>query len=98
MPVEYGDRFNMRSVREHVDDTRRRQRVAFAVDQHRRVARERCRIAGYIDDPQRTASGQGLDQLDRAVTRRVDQHAVEMAEAREALAIELEQIGLHELG
>ena len=45
LSFEQGNRFDVRGVREHVDDTRGRQRVAFAVNQHRRIARERRRIA-----------------------------------------------------
>ena len=64
------------------------------VHEHRRVARERRRIARDVDDPLRRAvAGQRLDERDRAFARRIDQDLVERTQRFEAFGRRREQVG-----
>ena len=63
------------------------------MDQYRSVPRQCRRTAGNVDDGRRRVGAQRLDQRNRAITRRVDQHLVEAAQRGDALRGGLEQVG-----
>src|SRR3989339_317165 len=78
--LEYRDRLDMRSLREHVHHTRRLERVAMRLHQFRRIARQRGGAATHIDNAARRGlRGDGFHQFRRTVARRVDQPFIEMA-------------------
>jgi hypothetical protein len=80
-------------MREHVHHARCAQRVAVALHQHRRIARQRRRVARHVDDAQRAAiARQRLHYRDSALARRIDQHLVERAERFDGLGCDLEEI------
>ena len=82
--LEHRHRLDVRRVRKHVDDARRREAIAAFVHEHRGVARERRRVARHVDESREralvVAMRQRLRELDRAFARRVDQRAVERTE------------------
>src|SRR5580765_3058964 len=91
---EESNALDVRSVREHVDYARRGETEALGVDQHARVAGERRRVAGDVDDAPRPSRRQRLHDLDRAFARRVDQQLVER---RVRIQVRLDEIHDFEL-
>ena len=92
----------MAGVREHVDHARALQDVAALVHHDGGIARQRGRITGHVDDAARTFFGsqqrQRLRHGLRAFARRVDQHAVEVAQAAQPFHVHLEQVQRGEAG
>src|SRR3546814_6138752 len=68
LPVEQRDRFDMRSMREHVHHAGRGQLEAVLVDQDAGIARERRRMAGDVDrSGEHTSELQSLMRISYAV-------------------------------
>src|SRR5690606_33477569 len=66
------------------------------MDEDAGVARERPRIAGDIDEAPRPFGGQRLDDLHRAVARRIDEHLVERAPGVDARLEEVDDLELRD--
>eukprot|EP01034_Spumella_vulgaris_P043126 gene43126-53530_t len=103
--VEHSHRFHVRGVREHVYHAGLVQHVTAQVHQHASVARQGGRAARNVHDAGRQQLRIGLLQLRQrqrqghgAVARRVDQHAVELAERDQVFLGHLEQVARHEAG
>ena len=70
---EQRDRFDVRRVREHVEDPGGREVVTVLADEGRRVPRERDGVAGHVADPLDAAEVVGGENLGGAGARRVEQ-------------------------
>src|SRR5882724_3183576 len=98
------DRFDVRGMRKHVDDTCRAHTPSSLVMQDRAIARECCRVAGNVNKPTRRlrAMGQNLRDGDSAFAWWVEQHATDAAhlvdEPAPVSGLELEKISAQEAG